>query len=208
MITRNGTLSYTLKTITSLSRTTDIAPGLFIYGTGIPVETRVVSVDSVTQITMDKSATDEGVKLLTITPATPDVLWDRVAGQTDIKSIVDERGEIIKVVFRGEDKVYRDRYNSIEQRNQSTVIFIKAFPVTFTPSQKQIEKAGLKEKCDLMLYTAYLDWINNSIEFERVEIDGRTTIQLRGSDYEIREKGVDVHLADSFGYLTLGLAKR
>jgi hypothetical protein len=208
MIIRNGTLTYNSPIITNLKKTSDIAIGLNVYGTGIPVSAVVLSVDSATQITISAKVIAQGIKSLNITSASPDALWERISGQADIKSIVDERGEVLKIISRSESDVTRDKYNSIKSRAQNTVFFLKSYPVVFTPTSKQLEKAGIKEKCDVLIYTAYLDWSNNDLEFEDIEIMGRTTIMIRGNEYEIREKNVEVQLTDSFGYITMGLSKK
>lgn len=208
MISRSGTLTYGSPIITGLKKTSDIAVGLNVYGKGIHVGSTVLSVDSATQITMNFKCMMQGSQLLNITSASPDALWDRISGQADIKEMVDERGESIKVISRTESDVTRDKYNSIKKRAQHTIFFLKAYPVIFNPTSKQLEKAGIKEKCDVMIYTAYLDWSQNDIEFEDIEINGRTTIMIRANEYEIREKNVEVQLIDSFGYVTLALSRK
>lgn len=207
MIQRTGTLTSGTPVVTGLKRTTDIAVGLYVYGTGIDPETTVLSVDSVSQITLTKNATANGPSSLVMTSASPCVFWNQVSAQKDIHDIVNEQGDVMKVVLRSESDVARDNYSSVNKRDQEKVIFIRAYPITMMPNTKQIEKAGLKDRCDVLAYTAYQDWAAEGIEFEDIEYTGRTRVMWRGTTYEIRDKGVQVQLSDSFGYITLGLFK-
>jgi hypothetical protein len=55
--TFTGTTSNGLFTLTSMNDQTNVTVGDELAGAGIPVGTRVVSIDSATQVTMDKAAT-------------------------------------------------------------------------------------------------------------------------------------------------------
>jgi hypothetical protein len=207
MIVRNGTISYFSNIITGLKRTSDLSVGMFVYGTGLCPDTSILSVDSSSQVSISKEAKKDITQNLQFTGAGVDLVWDRISGQTDIYNLIDERGDIIKVLFRDESDVSRDSYNSILKRNQNKVIFMKAYPITFQPNSHQLEKAGLRQTCDVLVYTPYLSWNNEGINFEDIEYEGRTRVVLRGNEYEIKEKGVESQLGDSFGYITLGLFK-
>lgn len=208
MILRNGTITNLSDTVTGLRKTSDIAIGMFVYGNGVPVKTAVKTIIDNTSIKMDKVATLTATQNLQITPLCPDVLLDRIYGLKDVQNMINERGEYIKVILRQESQVTRDGYNSIEKRNQETVYWMKAYPINFSPSAKQIEKAGLREQNNVLIYTAMQSWIDVGVDFEDIEFEGRTTIMLRNQEYEIREKGLESQLGDTFGYVTLGVFKR
>lgn len=64
-----GTTTNGSAEITELESTSRLAPGLNISGTGIPASTRILSIDSPTQITLDAEATADGSDVtLTVTP--------------------------------------------------------------------------------------------------------------------------------------------
>ena len=137
-----------------------------------------------------------------------DLEIDQCIALNDIKGIVDERGGAIKIILRDEADVTRDKYNSIKKRAQNTVLEFNAYPIDFSPSQRQLEKAGLRESSDVTVWTAMLDWNNNGVTFEDIEFSGKTTVQLNGVTYEVREKNVVSQIGNVYGYLTLGLFKK
>jgi len=134
---------------------------------------------------------------------------DICAGLTDIKELIYERGGAVKIILRDEGDVNRDGYNSIEKRAQNSIMEIYAYPADFSPSQKQIEKAGLSERSDLIIWTAMLDWNNNGIaSFENIEFSGKSTVIYNGVNYDIKEKNVVSQLGNTYGYVTLGLSRK
>jgi hypothetical protein len=133
---------------------------------------------------------------------------ERCEALRDIKAIVDERGDFVKIVIRDEADVQRDSYRSIEKRNQNRILQIKAYPIEVRPSEKQLEKAGIREKADITIWTAMLDWINAGIDFNDIEFAGRTTAIWNGNEYELRDKNLVFQIIDTFLYTTLGLFKR
>lgn len=55
--TQNGTTVNTSPVITGLPRTNFLLVGMYVIGTGIPANTKILSVDSNSQITLDANAT-------------------------------------------------------------------------------------------------------------------------------------------------------
>lgn len=208
IIIRPASLVSASPDISGLKRTSDLIPGLFIYGGGIPVETKILSITSATALKMDKNATATGAWSLEFTPASVGIWQERTDALIDIKNNVDERGDLIQFIFRTEANVARDVYNSIEKREETTSYFMRAYPVEFSPSIKKLEKAGLREECNVLIYTAMKDWINNGIDFKDIEIATRNTIKLQGDTYEIKEKALVSQFADTFLYITFALNKK
>ena len=207
-MTRTGTIASGSSVITVLRRTSDLAVGMAVYGTGIPVNTKIVSIDSDSQVTVDRNATAPGAQSLEFTNALVGVYQERVCAQADAKDIIDERGDIMQLFFRTEANVSRDRYSSIKKRNQETVYTLRVHPVTFNPSDKQLEKAGLREASDVVVYTAMKDWIDLGIDFADIRMDLKLTVHLQGEVYVMRYKGLSGQFNDSYLYITFGLFKR
>lgn len=64
---QNGTTTNASPVVTGLTSTTGMVAGMFVTATsGIPADTRILSVDSATQITLTQNATATGVRSLTI----------------------------------------------------------------------------------------------------------------------------------------------
>jgi hypothetical protein len=130
----------------------------------------------------------------------------------DAKEIIDLYGDDIVIYRRDEEldsaRVDRDSYRSIK-RSKTTSTFrqtMKAYPIIFQPNAKQIEKAGLKENCELIIYTAMLDWTNLAIGFEDIDII-RDTVEIRDIKYTIKEKTMTNCFSDQFLNISFGLMR-
>lgn len=209
MIIRSGVLTDLSAVITDLKRTDDLNAGLFLYGDNIPVETKILSVDEddVTQITMTKNATGSGIVSINFSPASVGVYHETNCALMDAQNEINERGEQLKFILRGEGDLKRDRYNSIKAKNQKPKYFLKAFPITIDPSSRELEKAGLREEVDALVYTSMKEWSDQSVDFIDIEPEKMSVI-LRGETYEVREKGMVSQFSDTFLYLTFGLFKK
>lgn len=208
MIVRTGTLTAGSNIITGLRRTSDMQPNLNVYGTGIPVGTTIDSLDNSDQISLSQGATVSGSQSLEITTANVGTYHERNCILQDIKNIVDERGDLIQFFFRKEDDVSRDRYNSVKKRLKQVQYNIRAYPVEFRPSEKQLEKAGIREDADVTMWTAMKDWIDNGIDFSDFERNGRNTVILQNVKWEVRDIGLVSQVNDTYGYITFGLKKK
>lgn len=57
VFTENGTTTNTSAVITGLSHTYDLAVGQYVFGTGIPANSKILSIDSLSQVTLNQAAT-------------------------------------------------------------------------------------------------------------------------------------------------------
>ena len=129
----------------------------------------------------------------------------------DVKSIIDERGMKIKIVILNENEVERDKFNSIKRREVgSKTLNIKAFPVVFSPTDKDKSESGIRENTQVIIWTAMKDWTNNDIDPNiLVSLDTiRTKVTIMGVDYEIRDKNMVDQFGDGYLYVTLGLNRK
>ena len=69
---RNGTLSVAGVTVTALSTTADLSVGMTVFGTGVPLNTTIVTIVSGTSITVSNSIT-AGTKLLSFSDLFPGI---------------------------------------------------------------------------------------------------------------------------------------
>ena len=202
--------------ITGLTRTSDICSNLFVYGSLLPVETQISTLPDDNSATLTKNAIGTGSAVIEITTAQPGVYFDRVNTLADIKNIMDERGNLLKIEIRTEiattPEVTRDDYNSIKRRkpviSPNVPLFFRTFPVHYQPSEKQLEKAGIREQANVIAYTAMADWIAAGYNFSDIDLNGKFTCVLDGETFELKDKGLYGQVADSFGYITIGLIKR
>lgn len=199
--TVNGTTTMVVK------RTSDLCAGLFIYGNGAPVGAYIASVDTDTTIKSNAPIVATGAYSYEFTSAVVGTYHERNCILADVKNICDERGDIVQLIYRGESNVTRDSYNSIAVHAQTPKYFFRCYPVEHNPSVKQLEKAGLREASECVVYFAMKDFIDNGIDYNGLDM-ARVTVKLQGNDYEVREKSVTLQVNDTFAYITMGLFKR
>jgi len=126
----------------------------------------------------------------------------------DVQALVTEYGMPVEVHVRTEGDVRRDEYGSIKSLSTSELVFtIGAYPYTHSPSSRQLEKAGLREECDLLIYTAMKDWIDHGITDPWAFDVERCTIASDGMRFKIRERSHQSEFGDVELYMVLGLKR-
>ena len=137
------------------------------------------------------------------------VYQEMIDAITDIKSVIDERGNLIQIILRGEQNISRDAYNSIKSKsNIDTKYFFRSYPIEFNPNTKKLWAAGLREECDVLIYTAMKDWIDIGLGFSDIILNGNHSVVIEGENYEIKEKALVSQFADTYLYISLGCFKR
>ncbi len=121
---------------------------------------------------------------------------------------VNEYGEEIYIYHRLETDVTRDKYTSIKARDYGTPEkkTLYAFPVKISPTQRQLEKAGMREVCDAIVTIAMKGWTDLSLRYEDIDAI-RYTVVLRSQKYIIHDKSAINQFADTFLNINLGLKK-
>lgn len=137
------------------------------------------------------------------------VQLELLQAQIDAKEGIDLYGDDITFILKTESDIIRDKYNSFKRKTGSSIteLSIKAYPIISNPNTRQIEKAGLLEKCDLMITTSYRDWILNSIDFNDIDII-KFTVKVSDLTYKIKEKATPpTQIGSGSLYINFGLAK-
>lgn len=128
----------------------------------------------------------------------------------DIYESSKEYGDTIKVYVREEGDVRRDSYEDYKAgKTEPDVVplTMPAFPVTFQPNRRQLEKACIREDCEVMIYTPMYSWNLANVDFEALDMT-RSTVVLRDIKYVIKEKGLASQFTDTFLYVTLALKRK
>lgn len=146
-------------------------------------------------------------------PAVPEVgiVHEQEHALIDVRDKIWERGETVQIRLHEETTVERDKFNSIKRKlNTSPRLNYKAFPITFNPTEEEMKGTGLKERCEVVLYTAMLDWNGDGYTLERLEdIDlTRASVIVRGAKYEIADKALHSQFYDTYLYVILGLNRK
>lgn len=100
-----------------------------------------------------------------------------------------------------------DAYGTVKKKPDNTPTDLKAFPVIYSPNARQVEKAGLREECSVIVYTSALDWDNQNIKWEALDAQ-KTSVNLAGETFDIKEKGKVGGLANTVLYYTFALMRR
>lgn len=134
------------------------------------------------------------------------VLLEQCIAFRDSWNLMQQYGMPVKLYIREEDHVDRGDYNSIKKKStgSSYTYNFKSFPVQFSPTEKQKEKAGIREHVSAIIYLAYKDFSDNNISFEEIDTI-RSTVELKGQTYRIKDKNRVSQFYDEFLYITLGL---
>jgi hypothetical protein len=136
----------------------------------------------------------------------------------DAQAMTAEYGNPVTFNQRKESEVTRDLYNSIASRAVPTGVFpfnVNAATISYNPTSKQLEKVGLREKCDVTIKCAVQDFMDIGVAFDDLETI-RTTVVIQpvipgessGATYEVREKSRTGAYANGYLYYAFGLSRR
>jgi hypothetical protein len=134
------------------------------------------------------------------------VTLERGAALLDVQRIVHEYGTQLSIRLRTEANVTRDLYNSVADWPTDRTLAFKANPVVHNPNDRQIERAGLREKSQCIVYTATKDWTDAGLAFKDIDPE-RTTIVLDARRYRVVERGQTDVFAGAALYITFGLVR-
>lgn len=124
----------------------------------------------------------------------------------EVKCVIDQYGMEVEFFIEDENEITRDKYGSIIKDTDSS-LKMNAYPLTYNPTDKQIEKAGLRERTEALFYTATQDWKDAGIDFKDIEII-RSKVEINGERYVIKDKGRISQFSDTFLYITFGVSKK
>lgn len=121
-----------------------------------------------------------------------------------------EYGDTVLIYVRDEGDVRRDLYSDYKAgKIEPDVIPLSmpAFPINFQPNRRQLEKAGIREDCEVLIYTPMYAWIKEEVDFEELDMT-RSTVILRSIKYVIKEKALASQFTNTFLYVTLALKRK
>lgn len=124
----------------------------------------------------------------------------------DAQEIIELRGIDFKFYINDEDSVDRDIYGSIKKRTP-TELTLQAFPVTYTPTDDQLKRAGIREQVDLMLTVATNSLTDNNISYADID-SGRYEVEFEGDIYLIKDKNRVNHFGSTYLNVVIGVNKK
>lgn len=139
-----------------------------------------------------------------------DIALEQCSAKRDIMDVALQYGDMLHVYLRVEGDVNRDIYGDIKSGDVEPTklkIPIPAFPITFNPNARQLEKAGVREECEFLCYTPYGSWQMEGYEFDDIDVI-RSTVSYKGHKYLIKEKGQVGQFGGELMYITLALKRK
>lgn len=129
--------------------------------------------------------------------------------QQDAQEACRQYGQRIQVRLRAEQNVQRDEYKSIKARptNKTASGSFYAYPIQYQPTERQLEKAGLRERTDVAVWAPLLDFTDLGFDFKDIDAT-RSTVIVDGEEYQIKDKARASQFAGAWLYITLGLSKK
>jgi hypothetical protein len=126
----------------------------------------------------------------------------------DVKRIVEQYGDNILLIPGDETNLKKDDYGSIIGRQPGTSPngqTIKSFPIRFNPTTKDLEKAGIAERVEVVFYLSKLRADELGIVIpSKITDTVRMKIVYRGISFRLRDRGWYSQFGDEFLYITLG----
>lgn len=128
----------------------------------------------------------------------------------DVQDYVNERGHSITIELYDETTITRDKFNSLKKRGTpGNTLSYYAYPLVYSPNQKQLDAAGIRESVDVMLHTAMKDWNDDDYTMQRLEdlnsIKGKVIIDEM--EFEIKEKSLFSQFGETHLYVVIGANK-
>ena len=127
----------------------------------------------------------------------------------DIQMMMNEIGMPTTFNIRGEAGVRRDLYGSIKAWTPTVEVVkftIGAYPYTHSPTQRQLEKAGMKEHADLLIWVSMREFLDRGIDPNGFDME-RCTVIADGMQWKIRERSHQNEFGNVEAYLVLGLER-
>lgn len=142
------------------------------------------------------------------------VTFEYQAGLIDTQAMAAEYGQACVIHVRAEGQVTRDTYGSIIGRPADSVVMnLNAATMDYQPTKRQLEKAGLREECDMTIWIAMQDFTDANLAFDDLEVK-RMTVDIapipgesNGNRYEVHEKSRAGAYGNGYLYITLGLKR-
>jgi hypothetical protein len=130
----------------------------------------------------------------------------------DARDIIRELGMVVYVRLNEEANVERDSFNSIIRTDKTKLpgLPFYSFPIIYNPTEKQLSDSGIREKCQVLIKTAVLDWNDAGYTMETLKPINliRASISIAGVEYEIVDTQLDSQYVDTYLYIHIGLNRK
>lgn len=135
--------------------------------------------------------------------------FNRTNALLDSQTAINTLGKQITIKLFTDATVNKDNYGEIKGKGTPVSLTFYSYPLTYSPSQKEWEEAGLKEKVDIMVKTSMKTWNDYGYTMERLQsLDMiRAEIIVDGQRFEIKDKVKESQFFDTYLYILIGANK-
>jgi len=204
--TDENTNQIIINNVSGLENTGRLSEGMYLYSEAIRVCTKVSDIIDSATLETTQNPIKTGDYDIVFSDLVPYKYQELCESLKDVCQIVNNNGQFVQISFRDEINVSRDGYNGITARKRDSDINIKAFPIQFSPTIDQIEKAGFMERHAVIIWLARCDLIRLNINFDDFD-EIRTTVKINGETWKINDKNRVYQMGNDYLYYTLGLGK-
>ncbi len=124
----------------------------------------------------------------------------------EVRRTRERNGTPITIQILDEAGVTKDNYGNIIARPSPVTKTIKSYPIRFDPTDKQLEKAGIRTKVDVIFWLSTKRADQLSLSFKDIDTVRAVVIHpvKDGVEYRIKQKQNIGQYGDKFLYITLG----
>jgi len=135
--------------------------------------------------------------------------FNRTNALLDAQTVINTLGKQITIKLFIDATINKDNYGNIKSKSTNAGLAFYSYPLTYSPTQKQWEESGLKEKTDVMIKTAMKTWNDYGYTMERLQsLDMiRAEIIIDTQRFEIKDKVLESQFYDTYLYVLIGANK-
>lgn len=128
---------------------------------------------------------------------------ESTAAKLDVYRVCLSYGVPITLFFEAESDVIRDEYESVISRSTSPWVVFNCHPIEVNPSQKAIEKVGIREMVDLLIYLSTYEWEQKGYSYSDLDLI-LDQISFQNENYKIEHRKLYSNFSSDYLYIVLG----
>lgn len=125
----------------------------------------------------------------------------------DVYDVLRDYGDTLKIYIETNGTVTKDEYGSIISRSESGVLEFYVYPFTQNPSQKELEKVGIRENVDCIAYLSQYEFQDKNLTIKSID-SIRAKVVHKENEYSIKEKSEYSPFGGTTLYVVLGLKRK
>jgi hypothetical protein len=200
------TISSPALIVSDIKDTLNLFAGMYAYSSSLIPCSRIISIIGTT-ITLDSNSIATGTDNIIFSDLTPSQFLEKCEILKEAQDVINNQaGGVIKIFVRDESNIIRGKYRSIKTKSIENEIYIKAWPIVFSPNANTLEKLGLREEVDLAVTIPSKSWTDAGYTFQDFDLI-RFTFVFNNESYEIKEKTRTTQVYNDFVFYNFGLFK-